>query len=142
MARVLTEAERGILLAVLRDHPRVSDAQAANIFRSRAGRAIHRDTARSARLRGYKPAGDPIPGRHLSSAQRQVLDGLCLEAAPLYCRTEIARQFEAATGPPITGSAVARHLTAKLGLPKLPRGIYAGGIAQYEASRRRRERAG
>src|SRR4051812_29787365 len=99
--------ERAVLLALIAAHPAASCGQLALMFRARAGREVSRGAVWRARTAGYRPPGRG-PGRNLGPAEREVLTHLCLEAAPGYCRSEVRRQFAAATGRPISSAAVSR----------------------------------
>lgn len=128
----LTRPERLILLGLIRDcRPRLSCGQVVKLFRARTGKAISRSRILQIERRGYDPTGLDARGRKLSAEQVDLLDVLIRDAKPHYCRSEIARQFEAATGRPLGRQSVYRRCL-RLGLPAHRNGRHAGGLVGGE----------
>ena len=130
----LTEAQRHELLVIIRDNPGATIVEVRDRFEARTGRRVSAESVRRAWVVGYRPATPGERRRALTEAERTVLLGLCLLAAPDYPRTVIARKFELATGRGITPANVRKFLRDRLGVadarrPGRPRLATEGGRA-------------
>ena len=109
----LTEAQRRGLLAILTGRPHLTCGQVARLFEARFGRRVSRSTICRARELGFRSLGSARGNRHLTEAERAILERVCHRLAPAYPRAEIARRFEAEAGRPIhrtcVGKFLARH---------------------------------
>lgn len=135
----LTEAQRGELARIMAVHPLATDAQVAAIFLARTGRPINRSSVEKRRRCGpYKAR----PGNgHLSEAERAILARLVRDADELTAWPEVARQFEALAGRPITYQRCWKVAVEELGLPRVgkgrrPRPIAADVEARLDEERR------
>ena len=106
----LTEGQRQELLKLLADRPHLTDGQLARIFEARTGRRLASSSIRRVRNQGFRSLGSTDPRRHLTEAERSILERCCHRAAPAYSRQEIARRFAELAGRPIHHSNVARYL--------------------------------
>ncbi len=105
----LTEAERAILEAVLAGHPHASERQVILIFKAKTGRVLHHSTVAARRAAPYKGAS---PRGRLTEAERDLLRMLVAEDGGEAGCHEIARQFAALAGRPLSAQSAWRALRA------------------------------
>lgn len=141
----LTEAEDRLLRALIADRPGLTEGQIIALFRARTGRTLNHTAVQ--RRRKARPPG---PGNgNLAEAGRATLARLVRESwGEASCR-DIAAQFAALAGRPISAQSVWRFAVGTLGMPRVgkgrtPRlrpGAVAARLAEAGACARERDRA-
>jgi hypothetical protein len=114
-----TDAERDILVRLLRERPGATSGQVAKLFGEATGRAISRGGVYYARRRLQAYAG---PRSHLTDGQREVLRRIVSETDRDTPCSEIAGAFAAETGRMIAARTVSEFMKRALGLPPIGAG--------------------
>ena len=120
----LTEPEREALAAILAERPDASAGRVVLLFRARTGRTITKATVEGRRRHG--PYKDRPGNGHLSGADRATLVLLVREADRRTSYREVAAQFEAAAGRPISFQHVAKFAVRELRKRPRPVGLRPG----------------
>lgn len=130
----LAGQQRSALLALIDAHPAATPGQVAKMFLARTGRMLARQTVRDYIRRRRFPVR-PATNNHLTHQERELLASLIRDAAPEFCRSQVAREFVALSGRPIHPTSVGRFMETYLGLPKVAQGSFSASTIRADKAR-------
>ena len=114
--RWLSDSERRVLLALFAQTPRLTAGQIQLALQDKTGRLISTSQICRTRHKRFRVGVSDHPRRHLTEAERLVLNRICRHSQPTYHPETIARTFEAETGRKLARKTVDRFLETRLGL--------------------------